>query len=298
MSDPANGCKEVVEYRRSKALPGIEVIDARHSPREWRIIPDSYGLVVFRTWQGQTRTRGRVDAAKPGLVFCNMPGELLIGTPHDLGSFDVLEIQPSLLEQWLEERQPSSVRPEWAAVMKPLSEHLHRLFSVFFHSFQSGASAMQMQSQMLELSELMIAELIQGARQPLPVVGPPLRAARRMRECMNEEGLNVDLETLAQRAGLSRFQALRAFKRRYGLPPHAYQLCLRMNHARRLLLEGASAADVAVRCGFADQSHFNRRFKGFFGVTPMRYARAPSAVSARERDVTKDPDAFLESFER
>jgi len=299
MTDPGPGSNEVVEYRRSSALPGVEVIAARNSPREWRIIPETYGLVVFRTWQGKTRTRGQVDAAEPGFAFCNMPGDLLIGTPHAAGSFDVLELQPRILEQWLEEQQPSSVRPDWAAIMKPLSERLRRNFSAFFQLLQSAASPMQMQAQLLELSELMIGELIQGARQPRPIVGPPLRAAARMRECMNEEGLNLDLETLAKRVGLNRFQALRAFKQRYGLPPYAYQLCLRMNHARRLLLEGTAAADVALRCGFADQSHFNRHFKKFFAVTPVRYARG-HAPSSRGRvfDLTRDPSASVEQSDR
>jgi AraC-like DNA-binding protein len=300
MASPASGSNEMVEYRRSSALPGVEVIAARHSPREWRIIPDTYGVVVFRTWHGQTRTRGQVHAAEPGLVYCNVPGELLTANPHGPGSFDVLELQPGILEQWLSEQQPCSVRPDWAAVMKPLSEHLRQHFSVFSGLMRSAASAMQLQSHLLELSELMIGELIQGARQPRPMVGPPLRGAARMRECLNEEGLNVDLETLANRAGLSRFHALRAFKQRYGLPPHAYQLCLRMNHARRLLLEGTSAADVALRCGFADQSHFNRYFKRFYAVTPMRYVRADatSTRTAREPETMNAPSALVERSDR
>jgi AraC-like DNA-binding protein len=133
------------------------------------------------------------------------------------------------------------------------------------------------------------------------MVGPPIRGAARMRECLNEGGLGMDLETLAQQAGLSRFQALRAFKKRYGLPPHAYQLCLRMSHARRLLLEGAPAADVALRCGFADQSHFTRHFKRFNGVTPMQYARAhePSAPRALGmHGSASDPSAVVGHSDR
>jgi hypothetical protein len=41
MVGTANGSNELVEYRRSSALPGVEVIAARHSPREWRIIPET-----------------------------------------------------------------------------------------------------------------------------------------------------------------------------------------------------------------------------------------------------------------
>jgi len=274
MAGQTTASSEVVDYRRTAALPGIEVLDARSSPREWRAIPDGYAVVIFKTWRGRTSTRGQTHVGEPGLAFCNTPGEPLIGTPHSgPGSFNVLQLLPEILEQWLLELQPTSVRPEWGAVMKAISSPLRRHFADFFALLEQRASAMEAQSQMLELSELMISELIQGARQPRPLTGPPVRGAARMRECLNEEGLTVDLETLAQRAGLSRFQALRAFKQRYGLPPHAYQLCLRVSHARGLLREGVAAAEVALRCGFADQSHFTRHFKRINGVTPMQYAR-------------------------
>jgi AraC-like DNA-binding protein len=272
---------EVVDYRRSAAVPGVEIVDAQCSPREWRVIPDAFAVVVFKSWRGHARTRGQTHIGEAGLAFCNTPGELLIGTPlMGPGSFNVLQLQPELLEQWLAEQQPSSVRPDWAAVMQPMSLQLRRHFAAFFGVIEQRTSAMEVQSQLLELSELMINELISGARQLRPLTGPPIRGAARMRECLNEEGLTVDLETLAKRAGLSRFQALRAFKQRYGLPPHAYQLCLRISHARVLLRDGVPAAHVALRCGFADQSHFTRHFKRLNGITPMQYARAETSSSS------------------
>jgi AraC-like DNA-binding protein len=285
MTGQAGASNEVIEYRRSEVLPGVEVINAQRSPREWRVMCQDFAVVMFRTWRGGVHSRGRLHTGEPGLAFCNTPGEVMIANPQGgPGSFSVLQVQSEVLQQWLAEQQPSSVQLDWAAVMKPISEQLRNHFQVFFDVFEPAASAMQVQSRLLELSEVMISELIQGARRPLPLAGPPIRGAARMRECLNEEGLNLDLETLAKRAGLSRFEALRAFKKRYGLPPHAYQLCLRMSHGRRLLLEGASAADVAVRCGFADQSHFTRHFKRFNGVTPMQYARAHKPSAPRASD--------------
>jgi len=266
---------EIVAYRRSVALPGVQVVDAQHSPREWRVACSDFAVVMFRTWRGGVHSRGRIHPAEPGLVFCNTPEEVMVATPFaEAGSFSVLELDFSLIEQWLSEQQPSSLRFDWKAVMQPLSLHLRAQLCKFFDVFEPAASAMQVQSLMLDLSELMIGELVRGARAPHPPAGAALGAAGRMRECLNEEGLHVDLETLAKRAGLSRFQALRAFKQRYGLPPHAYQLALRIGHARNLLREGAAAADVAARCGFADQSHFTRHFKRISGVTPAHYARA------------------------
>jgi AraC-like DNA-binding protein len=301
MSGRASASTEVVSYRRSEVLPGVEGIDAQRSPRQWRVITPDYAIVVFRTWRGSVRHRGRLHAGEPGLAFCYTPGEAMISTPEGAGSFNVLQLESEVLEQWLAEQQPSSVRLDWAAVMKPISGQLRQRFADFFEVFEPTASAMQVQSQLLELSEIMVQELIQGARQPRPIAGPPTRGAARMRECLNEEGLNMDLETLAKRAGLSRFEALRAFKKRYGLPPHAYQLCLRINYSRRLLLEGASPADVAARCGFADQSHFSRHFKRFVGVTPMQYALAHRPSAARASGtyrVASDPSAVVVRSDR
>jgi AraC-like DNA-binding protein len=218
------------------------------------------------------------------------------------GSFSVLQFPPELVAQWLAEQQPTSFRGAWGSqLMKPISQHLRQHLTRFFELFEPATCAMQVQSELTELSEGLISELIPGARHAGPVAGHQTRAALRMRECLTEEGLHLDLETLARHAGLSRFEAVRAFKKRYGLPPHAYQLCLRMSHARRLLLEGAAPADVAQRCSFADQSHFNRHFKRFHGVTPMQYARAHTLATRSTlgmRGRLGDPNTALQRSDR
>jgi len=67
---------------------------------------------------------------------------------------------------------------------------------------------------------------------------------------------------------------VRAFSREYGLPPHLYLTGRRVDLARRHLLAGVPAAEVAVRAGFYDQSHLTRHFRRMLGVSPTRYARA------------------------
>lgn len=84
----------------------------------------------------------------------------------------------------------------------------------------------------------------------------------------------VALGTLAQLAGLDRFQLIRRFRRQYGMTPHALQLDMKINQARQLLQEGSGAADVAYDTGFADQSHFQRAFKARVAATPLQYRRA------------------------
>ena len=82
---------------------------------------------------------------------------------------------------------------------------------------------------------------------------------------------NIALQHLASEAGLSAYHLLRAFRERYGLPPHAFQLQQRINVAKRMLAEGTPIAETAFELGFADQSHFTKQFKTFVGATPRQY---------------------------
>jgi AraC-like DNA-binding protein len=85
---------------------------------------------------------------------------------------------------------------------------------------------------------------------------------------------NVTLDELAAAAGTGKYQFVRRFKAAVGVPPHKYQIALRVNLARRLLEQGESATDVAALAGFTDQSHLSRHFRQRLGLTPARYARA------------------------
>jgi AraC-like DNA-binding protein len=84
---------------------------------------------------------------------------------------------------------------------------------------------------------------------------------------------HVTLDALAVTAGLSKFYLLRAFRDRYGLTPHAYQMQLRLARAWRLVADGRPLSWAAYECGFADQSHLTRRFASQFGLTPGALAR-------------------------
>lgn len=299
-----NTPQEMIGYRRSTATPGIEIVDAKHSPREWRVFCTRLAVVVFHTWRGPVNFTGRTHYGEPGFVFCNTPNELMVSRPEGdrPGSFHVIEFAPELLREWLAEQRGPTQRPEWTAAMQPISSELSANFGRFFETFECESSPLQLQSELLQLSESMVHGLVRGMAERRPAhEGPPLRGTARMRECLHEEGFDIDLETLARKAGLSRFQALRAFKRRYGLPPHAYQIAVRLGEARRMLNEGAAPVDVAMHCGFVDQSHFNRHFKRTFGVTPMQYARgqAPSSgVFLASRLVDGDLDSVVERSDR
>lgn len=102
------------------------------------------------------------------------------------------------------------------------------------------------------------------------------RAVRRAREYLHDNlTANVPLADLARVAGVSPYHLTRLFTANLGMPPHTYQLQLRITHAKRLLLTGASVSDTAHEAGFFDLSHFTRHFKRHVGIPPGAYARWP-----------------------
>jgi len=87
-------------------------------------------------------------------------------------------------------------------------------------------------------------------------------------------GENFSLDDIAAHAYLSPYYLIRAFSRVIGLPPHIYQQQIRMRHAKEMLGQSISLAEVADQIGFADQSHFSNVFKKMVGVTPGEYKKS------------------------
>jgi AraC-like DNA-binding protein len=84
----------------------------------------------------------------------------------------------------------------------------------------------------------------------------------------------VRLDDLVAATGLPKPRLLRSFRRLIGVPPHEYQLQLRVDLARRWIARGGSIVDAAYESGFCDQPHLHRHFRRIIGIAPGAYARA------------------------
>ena len=73
---------------------------------------------------------------------------------------------------------------------------------------------------------------------------------------------------------LSKSQFSRAFSVSVGEPPARYLRRYRVKRAREmLLLTSKSLSEIALNCGFADQSHLTKTFSRIVGVTPAAWRR-------------------------
>jgi AraC-like DNA-binding protein len=102
-------------------------------------------------------------------------------------------------------------------------------------------------------------------------------------------------QQLARLAHLSVRAFERKFRSSFHLTPHKYLRKLRLRMASRALVyTNQSLANVALNCGFVDQSHFSREFRRHFGRTPRDY-RAHYSLGSDDAAPGTNPAAVEQS---
>jgi AraC-like DNA-binding protein len=82
----------------------------------------------------------------------------------------------------------------------------------------------------------------------------------------------LEISELARIAGLSESQFRKRFMKLFKISPLKFITRIRVQTAAKLLLSSdAPIADIALKCGFCDQSYLTRQFSSFFGMTPKKY---------------------------
>ena len=90
---------------------------------------------------------------------------------------------------------------------------------------------------------------------------------------------NIALRQVADACDLSVSHFARAFKKSFRTPPYRWLMERRVARARDLMTNSRlPLADIAIRCGFPDQSALNRSFKRVHGVTPGTWRRGATRV--------------------
>jgi AraC-like DNA-binding protein len=101
---------------------------------------------------------------------------------------------------------------------------------------------------------------------------PAVPAALGALETADEE---VSVREIARDIGLCQRRLIQVFTSSVGLTPKRYQRVCRFQRARELVRHTASPdwADVALECGYFDQSHLIHDFRQFTGFSPGEFKR-------------------------
>ena len=166
-------------------------------------------------------------------------------------------------------------------------ESLCRPFLKFHTEMDSKPTAIESSSLLREfVGEMMLRY---GNRTATTLrLGNERLAVKRVKDCLKSRYTeNVTLEELARIANLSPFHLIRVFRKEVGLPPHAYQTRLRLNHAKALLAQAATIGEAALNAGFCDQSHFTNHFRKVFGYPPGAHLKGLGSGSKYIQDSSK-----------
>ncbi len=266
---------ETTTWYRPAGLPGVEALHASfvthayrpHSHPTWTVAAMRRGAAAFTV-------DDHAEQAGDGELFVLEPEAVHTGVPAvpEGWAYEVLYLDPGVVTAWAAEDRPAPRAARW----------------VVFRDTALRAALLRAHAALArEPAGLVRDEALAGAVDALRPHLRPARAERRERACGEHPAVRralahlrerwdqpVALAELAAVAGLSRFELVRRVRAQAGVPPHAFQLHLRVERARTLLAAGQAPASVAAACGFADQAHLTRTFRRQVGTTPALYARA------------------------
>jgi len=105
-----------------------------------------------------------------------------------------------------------------------------------------------------------------GGAPASPVVVKALETLRRSGGC-------VSVRSLATACGCSQRLLEQRFCEQVGASPKAMARVARLRRAAGLLTRGLAVGEIAIACGYCDQSHLTREFTAMVGSPPVRFAQ-------------------------
>jgi AraC family transcriptional regulator len=123
----------------------------------------------------------------------------------------------------------------------------------------------------LDVEAAVLQLLLRASDASQPKAAPPwvLTVRDLLRE---EEQARITLAALSRNVGRHPFQISRQFHRHFGCTIGEYLRRTRVARAQTLLRRGdLEIMDIALACGFTDQSHFTTAFRRVTGLPPHRY---------------------------
>jgi transcriptional regulator GlxA family with amidase domain len=124
---------------------------------------------------------------------------------------------------------------------------------------------------------LLLRESLAPPTRPAPSKGG--LASWQERKVRDYIEINIDnsilVDDLAEIVSLSAAHFCRAFKRSFNATPHAYIVGRRVERAQDLMRTTRNPlSQIALDCGFADQTHLSKLFRRMTGKTPNAWRRA------------------------
>ena len=269
---PQCNSDESLEIIRPTSISGTELLIAKNSSKIWKVFHETYTLCSCLQGMASWQHGGKEFSSVKGYNMLMEPGEMhCTNTIHKPVDIKVLRIDPAVVIEAAKELGLTT-NPHFRYVSND-DPGLFWLFHRFCIAVEMGESCLEQQS----LFAACISSLLNHTERRPPALGGlnAHRAVERIKRYLQERFAEpVSLDELMALTGLSRYYLVHTFAKQIGMPPHMFQINIRIARACTLLKAGVPSMNVSSDVGFADQSHFTRHFKRVWGITPSRYANA------------------------
>ena len=202
-------------------------------------------------------------------------GEIYFLTPDDLHDYRGEDTVDVLNVQFYSDSADS-------AVLSRLISSGHRIFTPTEQSFNAVCElyrVMELTDPALDSADLIFAKLLEAmlmiiadssgkdATSDETAFPYMQRALIYIQEHFKE---NPTLTEVAGRLPINERYFCKRFKEYVGMTYKEYLRERKLTYARRLVLStNMTMTEIAGRCGYGSQSHFNREFKEYFGISPV-----------------------------
>ncbi|MEU8436014.1 AraC family transcriptional regulator [Streptomyces sp. NPDC029216] len=268
------GGREWARHWQYPQLPGLDLLRAHYVRHTFpRHAHDGYVIAAVTGGVEEVGLPGGPVRAGPGsvvLINPEVPHSARAGAPEGW-AYSTLYPSRNLITEVATEIGTPRGTPGFTAALVPDAQGAKMITEV--HRAAEAGNALAADT----LLRAVVARMLSRHAAPLPartVARAGGSDAERARAVLEERMAGPpSLEALAAELGTSPFALLRAFRERYGMPPHTWLTDARVRRARRLLDAGVAPAEAAVTVGFTDQPHLNRHFTRIVGVPPGAYRR-------------------------
>lgn len=165
---------------------------------------------------------------------------------------------------------------ELLPVLKTRDRQLESLVPLFLQEIENGDLGDRLYLE--SLSSILGIHLLRQYCKVIPKIRPaavglaPHKLTTVLEYIQARLSQELSLDAMAAQIGVSRCHFATQFKQAMGLAPHQYVSQQRIEKAKRALRSPQrSIAEVALDCGFSNQSHLTKVFKKQTGTTPKAY---------------------------
>lgn len=247
----------------SRKLERIEAYFSGHGYSAHR--HDTYAIGVTLSGVQSFNYRHSKRHSQPGGTIVLHPDEIHDGEAGTNEGFRyrMFYIEPSTIQQILGGRPLPFIESGLSS-----DPRLHIATRRLLRSINHPLDPLEEEDAIYDVAQAL--DLVAGNRGGRKLLDYP--AAERARLFIHD-ALNqvITLEALVQASGRDRWSLSRDFRALYGTSPYRYITQRRLNEARRLALRGMALSEVALACGFFDQSHMTRLHTQAFGISPARW---------------------------